>query len=66
MILMDIRMFGMDGIEVIKVVKVRYLFVKVIILIMFEDGYYIFVGLKSGVDGYILKDVDLDEIVVFF
>ncbi|OIK20020.1 response regulator transcription factor [Bacillus amyloliquefaciens] len=62
-ILMDIRMPGMDGIEATKAVKARYPSVKVIILTTFEDGHYIFAGLKSGADGYILKDADSDEIV---
>ncbi|QBG54608.1 DNA-binding response regulator [Bacillus amyloliquefaciens] len=62
-ILMDIRMPGMDGIEATKAVKSRYPSVKVIILTTFEDGHYIFAGLKSGADGYILKDADSDEIV---
>lgn len=62
-ILMDIRMPGMDGIETTKAVKARYPSVKVIILTTFEDGHYIFAGLKSGADGYILKDADSDEIV---
>ncbi|MEC3842100.1 response regulator transcription factor [Bacillus amyloliquefaciens] len=62
-ILMDIRMPGMNGIEATKAVKARYPSVKVIILTTFEDGHYIFAGLKSGADGYILKDADSDEIV---
>lgn len=62
-ILMDIRMPGMDGIETTKAVKARYPSVKVIILTTFEDDHYIFAGLKSGADGYLLKDADSDEII---
>ncbi|MDR0142885.1 response regulator transcription factor [Bacillus sp. JHAA] len=62
-ILMDIRMPGMDGIETTKAVKARYPSVKVIILTTFEDDHYIFAGLKSGADGYLLKDADSDEMI---
>lgn len=62
-ILMDIRMPGMDGIEATKAVKASYPSVKVIILTTFEDDHYIFAGLKSGADGYILKDADSEEII---
>ncbi|MFB4186351.1 MULTISPECIES: response regulator transcription factor [Bacillus amyloliquefaciens group] len=62
-ILMDIRMPVMDGIEATKLVKERYPDIKVIILTTFNDSEYIFSGLKSGADGYILKDSDSQEII---
>ncbi|MES9779083.1 response regulator transcription factor [Bacillus velezensis] len=62
-ILMDIRMPIMDGIEATKLVKERYPDIKVIILTTFNDSEYIFTGLKSGADGYILKDSDSQEII---
>ncbi|MCP6683816.1 response regulator transcription factor [Bacillus nakamurai] len=62
-VLMDIRMPGMDGIEATKAVKTQYPSVKVIILTTFHDNEYIFTGLKNGADGYILKDADSDEII---
>ncbi|AHC40803.1 MULTISPECIES: response regulator transcription factor [Bacillus] len=62
-ILMDIRMPVMDGIEATKLVKERYPDIKVIILTTFNDSEYIFTGLKSGADGYILKDSDSQEII---
>lgn len=62
-VLMDIRMPGMDGIEATKAVKTQYPSVKVIILTTFHDNEYIFTGLKNGADGYMLKDADSDEII---
>ena len=53
----------MDGIEATKLVKERYPDIKVIILTTFNDSEYIFTGLKSGADGYILKDSDSQEII---
>jgi DNA-binding NarL/FixJ family response regulator len=62
-ILMDIRMPVMNGIEATAIVKQRYPGVKVIILTTFDEDEYIFDGLRSGADGYILKDSDSKEII---
>jgi DNA-binding NarL/FixJ family response regulator len=62
-ILMDIRMPVMDGLETLKVVKETYPSVKVIILTTFNEDEYIFNGLKYGADGYCLKDSNSKEII---
>lgn len=62
-ILMDIRMPVMNGIEAAKAVKEKYPDIKVIILTTFNEDEYIFEGLKNGADGYILKDSGSDEIL---
>lgn len=62
-ILMDIRMPVMDGVEATKYIKDKYPNIKVIILTTFNEDEYIFEGLKNGADGYILKDVKSDVIV---
>ena len=62
-ILMDIRMPLMDGVETTKVIKEKFPLIKVIILTTFNEDEYIFEGLKNGADGYILKDMKSDEII---
>ncbi len=62
-ILMDIRMPVMNGIDTLKIVKETYPAVKVIILTTFNEDEYIFNGLKYGADGYILKDSNSKEII---
>jgi DNA-binding NarL/FixJ family response regulator len=62
-ILMDIRMPVMDGVEAAKLIKERYKSIKIIILTTFNEDEYIFEALKNGADGYILKDVKSDEII---
>lgn len=62
-ILMDIRMPLMDGIEATRLVKEKFQSIKVIILTTFEEDEYIFNALKNGADGYILKDSDSNEII---
>jgi len=62
-ILMDVRMPIMDGVEAAKIVKEKYIHIKVIILTTFNEDEYIFEGIKNGVDGYILKDAGSDYII---
>lgn len=62
-VLMDIRMPIMNGIETTKLVKEKYPNVKIIILTTFNEDEYIFEGLKNGADSYILKDSGSKEIM---
>ncbi len=61
-ILMDIRMPGMDGVYCTKVVKEKYPHTKVIILTTFDDDDFVFRALKYGASGYLLKGVGMDEL----
>ncbi|SCG84020.1 response regulator [Proteiniborus sp. DW1] len=63
LILMDIRMPIMDGVEATKVIKESYPQIKVLILTTFDEDEYIIQGLKNGADGYLLKDISSEELV---
>ena len=63
LILMDIRMPIMDGVEATKIIKDKYPKIKVLILTTFNEDKYIFEGLKNGADGYLLKDLSSEELV---
>lgn len=54
-VLMDIDMPGMNGIEALKLVRQHYPDIKVVMLTVFDDNKNIFEALKSGANGYILK-----------
>ncbi len=62
-ILMDIRMPVLGGIQATKQVKQKYPGIKIIILTTFNEDRFIFEGLKNGADGYILKDSGSKEII---
>lgn len=62
-ILMDIRMPLMDGVEATRIIKEKYPHIKIIILTTFNEDEYIFQGLNNGADGYVLKDVSSKELV---
>lgn len=62
-ILMDIRMPEIDGIECTKIIKNELPKTKIIILTTFDDDEYIFESIKYGVNGFLLKGISLDELV---
>lgn len=62
-VLMDIRMPELNGVEATKIIKEQCLDIKIIILTTFNDDEYIFSSLKNGASGYLLKDAKPQEIV---
>lgn len=62
-ILMDVRMPKMDGIQAAGRVKRQYPKVKIIILTTFNEDEYLFDGIKSGISGYLLKDSEIDYVL---
>ena len=65
-VLMDVRMAGMDGVEATWRLRERWPGARIIILTTFDDDEYVFEGLRAGAQGYLLKDVsghDLAEAV---
>ncbi|WP_293299289.1 response regulator transcription factor [Pedobacter sp. UBA4863] len=62
LILMDIEMPKMNGIETVLAVKTTYPLVKVIMLTVFDNDENIFKAVKAGADGYFLKDVSPEEL----
>jgi DNA-binding NarL/FixJ family response regulator len=61
-VLMDIRMPGLDGVETTRRMIARWPDAKVIILTTFDDDAYVFDALRAGALGYLLKDVSGREL----
>ena len=61
-ILMDIRMPRMDGIEATRVIKGRWDESRIVILTTFDDIELIRAGLAAGALGYLLKDVTAEQL----
>lgn len=57
-LLMDIEMPVLNGIEVTAIVKQKYPHIKVIMLTAFDNDENIFNAIKAGADGYLLKEVN--------
>ncbi|MGG1514462.1 response regulator transcription factor [Paenibacillus oryzisoli] len=63
LILMDIRMPGLNGIEATRLVKEKYPDIHVLILTMFRDDQSVFTAMRVGAKGYVLKDADEIELL---
>lgn len=61
-VLMDIRMPGVNGVEGTRLLKDKLPDMKVLILTTFNDSEYIFDALEEGASGYLLKDMPTDTI----
>lgn len=59
-VVMDINMPGMNGIETVKEIRKKNKKIKILMLTMHEDEDYIFDAISSGVDGYIFKMSDME------
>jgi DNA-binding NarL/FixJ family response regulator len=61
-VLMDIKMPEVNGVEATGMIKNDFPSVKVIVLTTFNDDEYIYDALKNGASGYLLKDASPAEI----
>jgi len=61
-ILMDIQLPGMSGIEGMKRIKQQYPDVEIIMLTVYHDSHKIFDSLCAGASGYLLKSTSLPDI----
>ncbi|WP_028376484.1 response regulator [Leeuwenhoekiella sp. MAR_2009_132] len=62
LILMDIEMPILNGIEATILVKQKYPQIKIIMLTVFDNDEHIFNAIKAGADGYLLKETSPDNL----
>lgn len=61
-ILMDVNMPGVDGVEATEIIVKESPEAAIIILTMFRDDQHVFAAIQAGARGYILKDTDSQEV----
>jgi DNA-binding NarL/FixJ family response regulator len=62
-VLLDMRMPGKSGLDVLRILSERRQLPPTIILTTFDDDEIVLAGLKAGARGYLLKDVTLEQLV---
>ncbi|MEW2429755.1 response regulator [Micromonospora sp. NPDC005553] len=62
-VLMDVRMPGMDGIEATRRITAAGSRTRVLILTTFELDEYVYAGLRAGASGFLLKDARPEELI---
>lgn len=63
MIVTDISMDNMDGMQLLREIKRAYTDIKVVILSMLNQIHYVIEGFEHGLSGYLLKNVDYNELL---
>jgi DNA-binding NarL/FixJ family response regulator len=63
-VLMDIVLAGVSGLEIVSQIKRRQPQVKVVMLTTLKTEDYVRQALRAGADGYVLKDASLDELLM--
>lgn len=56
LVILDISMPGLRGIEAIKIIKELYPTIKILVLTMHKSKEYLYLAMNDGADGYILKE----------
>ena len=62
-VLMDLQLPGMSGIEATRAIVTAHPDVAVLVLTLFEDEDSVFLALRAGARGYVLKDADEEELI---
>jgi DNA-binding NarL/FixJ family response regulator len=62
-VVMDIRMPGMDGIEATRMITAGDDPARVVVLTTFDDDDYVYGALHAGASGFLVKDMALDDIL---
>lgn len=62
-VLMDLKMSGMNGIQATRLIHLQYPQVKVLVLTTFGDDEWVFDAIRSGASGYLLKGTPRAELI---
>jgi DNA-binding NarL/FixJ family response regulator len=63
LVLMDLKMPGMNGVEATRLICARYPAVKVLVLTTFDDDEWVFDAIRAGASGYLLKDTPRAKVI---
>lgn len=61
-VLMDLRMPGMGGMEATRAIRQRFPTTRIIVLTVSDEDDDVFAAMKAGANGYLLKEVSIEEV----
>lgn len=63
LVLMDLKMPGMNGVEATRQIHARWPDIKVLVLTTYDDDEWVFDAIRAGASGYLLKDTPREEVI---
>ena len=63
LVLLDLKMPGMNGIEATREIRKKYPAIKILVLTTYDDDEWVFDAIRAGASGYLLKDTSRQKIV---
>jgi DNA-binding NarL/FixJ family response regulator len=60
-VLLDVQMPGIDGVETTRLLKAKYPDLKIVMLTVSQDDRYLFEAVKAGASGYLLKGLEKEK-----
>lgn len=63
LVLIDLKMPGMNGIEATRQIRARYPATSVLVLTTYDDDEWVFDAIRAGAAGYLLKDTPREEVI---
>lgn len=63
LVLMDLKMPVMNGVEAIRQIRAKFPDIKVLVLTTYDDDEWVFDAIQAGASGYLLKDTPRDEVI---
>lgn len=65
LILLDLNMKGMDGIQTLKAMRDRDIYSRIVMFTVSDDHDDVIAALKAGADGYVLKETEPEELISY-
>lgn len=63
LVLMDLKMAGMNGIEATRRIRAKFPQIKILVLTTYDDDEWVFDAIRAGASGYLLKDTPREKVI---